>query len=266
MPSLNFDDALVPEQKATRTKSQPLAARRRRTKTKERDPAMPRPWLRARGSALVRWLDDPDAPGCPIPPCLLTFKQVQHVADIQEKRNQPMNDVVLSNHLSRSMVGTYIAVDYEHLNLELMMTSSLLCLELIDRGKSADSDIEKNPHVTDVAQALYTRDYTIESLRYVFVNTVVNHQTRTFAKSVLEMTGLSRALWEFGSREYEEMLGTRIGRTVGYLVLGAFPRGSHRIGRILVWREYIDNYEDDLHFRFDIEPIPLMEVSGVGRG
>lgn len=261
-------DTLVPENKFAKPQEEDLIEvdsnrllagipkhRPSRTTFVERDPAMPRSWLRTRGCAIVRWLGNPSEPDCPISPHSLTFEQVQKIAEIDDSPSELMEELVLPDGFPPTMIGTYIMVDYEWVTFEGMTGPSLLCLNDIEREKPADSAIGENPHISDVALAFYTRDYAIESLRYVFVNGVVNHQTRKFVKSRMRKVwppSTQPLKWEYGSQEYEEMLGTRIGRTVGYIVLSAFARGSRRIARILAWTDHLI---DSLHFRFDIEPI-----------
>lgn len=225
------------------------------TKIVERDPAMPRSWLRTRGSAIVQWLDNPGEPHCPIPPRSLTFQQVQRFADIEDCQGEIMMELILPNNSPPMTVGTYIMADFEWVIFEGMTASGLLCLNDIEREKPADSAVEENPHISDIALALYTRDYAIESLRHVFVKNVVNNQTLAFFKAAARKfwpQNMQPVTWEYGSQQFEEMLGTRIGRTVGYIVLGAFARGSHRIARIMTWS---NRDTRDVHFRFDIEPI-----------
>ncbi|KAJ5107646.1 hypothetical protein N7456_004321 [Penicillium angulare] len=80
---------------------------------------------------------------------------------------------------------------------------------------------------------IYRHEYgTLDTLRHVLVQGVMNTQT---VAALERCTGKNEGLFdsfERGSPEYQELLGTRIGRMVAYLVLGAFPRGTRKISRI----------------------------------
>ncbi|KAJ5420327.1 hypothetical protein N7465_002846 [Penicillium sp. CMV-2018d] len=59
-------------------------------------------------------------------------------------------------------------------------------------------------------------------------------------------------VWEYGTEDYREILGTKLGNAAACLVLGAWERGTHRIARVhTLGRQY------HIHLRFDIEPIPV---------
>lgn len=49
--------------------------------------------------------------------------------------------------------------------------------------------------------------------------------------------------------EFQQILGTQLGRGVARLVLGAWRKGTHQIPRIHTWF-----LRSNLHMRFDIEP------------
>lgn len=133
-----------------------------------------------------------------------------------------------------------------------LTASNVLILENIERDSSQTSQ----PRTSEISLAIYRRYFPIEDLKYIFVTTVLNHQTDTYVRQCLyNHTPLSQhsqpGIWEYGTQEYEELLGTRIGRTVGYIMLGGFARGSRRITRILTWT---NGYSLDL--RFDVESLP----------
>lgn len=50
---------------------------------------------------------------------------------------------------------------------------------------------------------------------------------------------------------FDILLGTRIGKTISYLVLGSFFRGTRHIARIVTVMYYANTF----HLQFDIEPI-----------
>lgn len=115
-----------------------------------------------------------------------------------------------------------------------------------------------NPHISEITQAVYTRNHDIESLKRVFVCDIANTATVDLIKNKLysQANGLSWPdpnvrIWEYGTPEYQALLGTPIGKMVAALVLGAFPRGTRRIVRIASWQVGSSNMPQ---LRFDIEP------------
>ncbi|KAJ5331369.1 hypothetical protein N7476_001152 [Penicillium atrosanguineum] len=131
---------------------------------------------------------------------------------------------------------------------------------------------EDRPPMSQIIQAMYEKFFPISSLRYVFVTEVVNARTFHFIKRTLypenNMEWPSRMVrryipstWDFGTPEYDALIGTPIGRTISYLVLQAYPRGTHRIVRVVTW----PCSPIAAHMRFDIEAIdgatePAIEV------
>ncbi|KAJ5628847.1 hypothetical protein N7490_011075 [Penicillium lividum] len=141
---------------------------------------------------------------------------------------------------------------------------------------------ERGFHSADVFTAIYRYYFPMNSLKSVIFNTVLNKSTLRQVQRLythfnlfptttvpLRDAWLEHITWPYGSSEYRALLGSHMGRTVAYLVLAAFPRGSHRISQIVTWyviadREAFDeNDRAELYMRFDIEPIlhrsPLLE-------
>lgn len=223
----------------------------------ERDPLMERSWLRDRGARISRWIDDPNEPLCPIPQHSLTFEQVYQNSRLTEMEPTlpPSIQPGLENIPGPSQDGAngrFFSSSFSDRSIWSGMTGpNFIILENITRDRSEASQ----PQISEISLALYTRDSPAEDLRYIFVTMVINNQTMHYVEQDLydfcppEMCWEPQT-WEHGTREYEELLGTRIGRTVGYIMLGAFVRGSHRIARILTW-----STGDSWDFRFDIEPV-----------
>lgn len=94
--------------------------------------------------------------------------------------------------------------------------------------------------------------FSLDSLRHVFVTTVINHDTNGFITQELYRGRpiLEPQAWHIGSPAYDALLGTRIGMVVAYLVLGAYERGARRIKSITIWPDT----SGCPNLRFDIEP------------
>lgn len=99
----------------------------------------------------------------------------------------------------------------------------------------------------------------MEDLKYVFQCNIINPETMLFVQKSLYVAanGLGwpddrLRVWEEDTAEYQALLGTRLAKGVAYLVLGAFPRGTRRIARIVTWG---GRYIPYVQMRFDIEKV-----------
>lgn len=119
---------------------------------------------------------------------------------------------------------------------------------------------KQGPQWTDIALALYKHDAAIDTLRYVYYTTVENKETQPLLGKVLypnnnlpgpgNRAGTSIQTWHMHTPEFQQILGTKLGRATSRLVLAAWPRGTHQIPRINTWF-----WSGGLHMRFDIEPV-----------
>lgn len=227
-----------------------------------RDPPMPRSWLRYRGAQISRWIDDPSEPGCPVPRNSVNFDQLERNAEfLGRSQLQISSDAIEFNlllppqtELRRSQMDySFWTMKYDQDTFHGFTAPGLVALQAINRPILEDSEPSQAPHPSEIALALYDHDIGgIESLRYVFALCVVNVQTQHLLMHDIYPSWPRTApdIWEYGSQQYEEIIGTRIGRTVGYLMLGGFARGSRRIARIVVFC-----VDSTLQIRFDIEAI-----------
>ena len=140
---------------------------------------------------------------------------------------------------------------------------------ILGEGIIYAKDIKRTdgPPFSEIATALYTARSPIESLKHVYFDNVVNADTKRFVSKRLytAQNGLTWSsyrpimVWKYDTAEYQGLLGTRLGKAVVYMVLGAFPRGTHYISRVVTFAGPAYGYA--LHLRFDIEPFPV----GLGR-
>lgn len=114
--------------------------------------------------------------------------------------------------------------------------------------------------ISEVTQAFYERDFALYELNYVFITQVINDETlelveRLYADLVEPVDPLwPMMVWPRGTPVFDALLGTRLGKLVAYLVLGACTRGTRRIVRIVTaWAPYMAGNLPDL--RFDIETV-----------
>lgn len=211
-------------------------------------------WLRARGARVTRWIDNPNEPGCPISKNALAFEEIEETTSKFE-RNASV-DIELAGHTlllppaaAPPERGGYVyyTMRFDRDSWSGFFAPGILVIQSMRRV------IPGNPHPSDIALTLYAKEQgRLDNLRYVFATTIINWQTKHFISQDLYSSwpGVEPRAWEYGTKEYEEIMGTRIGRTVAYLVLGGFERGTRRIVRIVTY-----NKADELDIRFDIRPI-----------
>jgi hypothetical protein len=104
-----------------------------------------------------------------------------------------------------------------------------------------------HPHIAEFCKAVYEQDYPLTSLRYVFVTNVANTDTTAFIERYIprlneepEETGAwdtssEVTTYDSSSPEYLGLLGTRIGKMVGYFIIAAYGQGVKRISEISIW-------------------------------
>jgi hypothetical protein len=116
----------------------------------------------------------------------------------------------------------------------------------------------RTPHWNEVARAVYTRDYSMDTLRHLMFENVVNDRTAGYICRVLYprcglnikySDGEPPETIQRGTVEYHEFLGTTLGRSAAILLISAFPRGTRSISRIVIWFK-----DHKIHVRVEIEP------------
>lgn len=221
--------------------------------------------LQAHGELRRQWIDDPAAPNCPINPSTLTIQQVE--ANFPYVLPPRCN--VMCEDFADQAKDLGIAPGPVYWSLQIRAPNfiwigdtgpGVIVICAIRRTRNSNAY-----QISELTQALYTRNFNMNTLRHVFVQQVVNAETNPFVRRGL-YTGNTRPgltwpkqkpeTWDYDTPEYDGLLGSRIGKLIAYLVLGAFPRGTRRITRIVTWTADPLNHDRRLHIRFDIEPVP----------
>ncbi|KAJ5726094.1 uncharacterized protein N7483_007451 [Penicillium malachiteum] len=230
-----------------------------------RDPFLSGEEARIRGIQVIQWIENPSAdnPPCPVSMNTLTYQQVQDESDGDMFRMINFMPGIRPDALifpvgveaPRNYIQRYVGFGD---NTKYILFFAPGVIGLYDIVHEMGSP---NPHPTDVALTLYSEEFgALDTLRCVFVYGVINTQTVAFlnrhieARSIAQFGSpdmLEHYAYMYGTPEREGLVGVRIPRTVGYLVLGAFPRGSRRIARIEAYASPGPSYD----IRFDIEPI-----------
>ncbi|CAG8055720.1 unnamed protein product [Penicillium salamii] len=116
------------------------------------------------------------------------------------------------------------------------------------------------PYSSQISQAVYQNDFDPSTLKYIYFVDVENEDTLGFVKYQLYTSSngvveqedeiTERYEWEYGSPEFDRLLGTKLGNHVAYLLMGAFKRGTRRIQRVRTWFAF-----QELQMQFIIENI-----------
>ncbi|KAJ5238460.1 hypothetical protein N7468_003079 [Penicillium chermesinum] len=258
-------DASLHSQSSSGASSYITAVEYNRPAWRGRDRPMDAEWLRMRGRQVQSWIDNPDQPNCPVQRCEMDLQHLRTIAPGVRVRTNPHLYPLVEDELlfprgerrprEREYSGwlyffgqeTYRALG-EHPSrnyFEGITAPGTLIIQTVARST------RYFPYISDVALTLYKHDQKrMESLRYIFVLDVVNEQTSYLLTRQMEWA--EGDVFEHGSRVYQQIMGTRVGRMVGYLMLGAFERGTYRISRISTYS--LQN------LRFDIEKIEDREL------
>ncbi|KAJ5230467.1 hypothetical protein N7489_011175 [Penicillium chrysogenum] len=223
---------------------------------------------RNKGAQYQAWIDDPEEPGCRIQPATLTIEEMTDKAqpmpwtiDESYYSVEPVEleggDVESMNiarggpryrytYLRRELGPNTLEVnEYEH-----RVARGVLVAERIYRGDG--------PHWNEVARAQYLLDFNLNTLRHVVFIDIGNEETGPYIRHELyprfgvgwlQAGEVNCMVFRHGSAEYQELLGTKLGKAVACLVLSSFPRGTMQITRIVTWCD-----STTPQMRFEIEP------------
>lgn len=204
-----------------------------------------------RGIEISNWVQDPNLPNCPITATTLTPAQMSEMTD-GESRHMLIDDESIEETLvlppglqprpwifwAGCVIGT---------SLEGFYGNGAMIIDIMTRPRGSSG-----PHISEVAAVRYAAEYPIEGLRYIFITSVVNREFKHYMK----LSGLDEVMlnpgrtFEHGSTEYFGIMGTRVGRVVGSILLAALPRGTRRVSSIHLWK---NGWAPSM--RFDVEEI-----------
>lgn len=232
------------------------------------------------GAKYQAWIDNPAQSGCHVKKATLTYdymfslpetpddlvlgdttsyKWIQTKDELLEPLETVLNDIP-SVGLPTDKVWNYTILRQLGWSpkLELFKWSEYVHWAVEGAIIAAAIMRHHGPNWSEVALAHYTHVCPdINTLKYVYVADIVNKETAPFVKKqlygnkrVTKKKEPAEKYWNYGTEEYQTILGTAIGKGVACLVLGAWPRGTHRITQIRTW--FFDSF---LELRFDIGEI-----------
>ncbi|KAJ5673921.1 hypothetical protein N7462_009360 [Penicillium macrosclerotiorum] len=222
-----------------------------------RDPIVARERYQERGQDLVRWINDPTAIGCRIQQATLTFSQIVPLCSDYAGPMQIALAPSLVFDVAMPITPTHamsFTLHFDNAQWIGITAPGFIIIESAHRPLAARENPGRDPYISEISLAVYARDYERNTLRSVFIDNAVNVQTGDLIRNVINSNWPANRsqLWLMGSQEYEEILGTRLGKVVAYIVLGAYPRGTHVISRIETWSVLPHGI---LQMRFDINRI-----------
>ncbi|KAJ5108086.1 hypothetical protein N7456_004761 [Penicillium angulare] len=240
------------------------------------------------GRQLQAWMrNEPGSPPCPIQPTTLTA--AEYVA-------LTVTDLILNEDGIPYEFGNF----YRAFHLGPCPFTQAVRLEtggpwqgcLAPRSLILESIYRSGgPYTSDISNMFYNQAGYQEDLKYVFVSTIENVDTKTFLENQI-YTAANGLTWPPLARgchvrdfyhnsnpdELQGILGTEIGKVVSAIALGRWPRGTHYIPYVSVSVETIrveiipgvvgDDVVSadivDMLFVFEeIPPNPQADVTGV---
>lgn len=132
----------------------------------------------------------------------------------------------------------------------------MLSLSWVDRpqGGFVIVNAQDEPYVSEISKAVYENSFSLDTLKYVFVVRIVDSDTKDCLNYYIssDREDLVYNSYEYTEPQFDALLGTKVGKTVAYLLLSAFGQGLKRVRRITVISEIGQGWD----LRFDIEDAP----------
>ncbi|KAJ5926475.1 hypothetical protein N7516_008248 [Penicillium verrucosum] len=226
-----------------------------------------------KGALYEVWIADPTRDGCPCRQSELTLYELLNHSDKKKRFTCPENQFNVPPkpiHEDLQQVGHPVEYKtYRYTKLTRYDLDKDGCKRQteyshsIREGVIIGEDINRfgGPNWSDIALAQYKFDHPIDTLKHLYFTYVQNDETLPYMEEILYPRHHVRwpfvdrpqnQVWEYGTREYREILGTKLGKSAACLVIGAWERGTHRIARV-----HTLGRAGSIHLRFDIEPIPI---------
>ncbi|CAG7928565.1 unnamed protein product [Penicillium olsonii] len=205
------------------------------------------------GAQWQRWIEDPNAPGCRVTLRRFPFDLLDLVnrTDARSRWKAIRNSFcdppdMLTLELNSLGLPTR---DNQYRTLLLQGPPTQLGEErniythCTSQGVIIVQDITRNngPHWNEIAAGQCEMDYRIESLRHIYFTDVMNRNVLEFVLERLyhpilrvpwtewNPIGDMPRNWEYGTPEYQGMMGTTFGKAVAALLISVFPGGSFKL-------------------------------------
>lgn len=209
------------------------------------------------GEQCAAWLRCPD-PDCPIKFSGLTLEILN---DEGWSSSIERIDLPDNYHFRVSEVGISLSRVYSRFTIERfdvygqwegVIGPGVVIIESVERTENSDL-----PYSSQLTKAVYQHEYEPETLKYIFMDNVVNKETLGFVRNFIYNEEKYKLLnhiqeaplqsFEKDTLHYHQLLGTRMGRLVVFFLLDSFVPGTRHIARVVTW---FQSYS--LQLRFDI--------------
>ncbi|KAJ5834746.1 hypothetical protein N7447_000772 [Penicillium robsamsonii] len=227
------------------------------------------PEFEPEGDSLRRWMERADEPGCPISRTTLTLSNMDSGVWYILAHPDPLTDKweYWANTLGLTVDGPQNIQEPSYRFQSVVKATGEPTYWIgrtgpgvifIDNIRRADDPT--NFYMSEFAKAFYESHFPLESLKYVFITTIVQESTMPFlrdhiylSREGLEFPPKEPQTWESPSPEFCGILGTPIGKVVAALVLCTYGQGVKRIPRIVSF--HTGNHRCEYNLRFDIEDV-----------
>lgn len=220
--------------------------------------------LKAKGHRVSAWLENPEEPGCPVSNKILAESDFQNAITETEGEQVDMPEhIYMSDPLIMNNIpGTAIEYSFYYDGVEWsgLISSNTIVIDSMIRDNAGGPT--PGPHISDITISLFQKHFRLENLSHIFVCDIINEEAcHLFKKHIYNNwpNPSKPQRWKHGSKEYNTILGSRVGRTMAYVVLAGFPRGSRRISQVVSWPLQVGAAGAHvLHLRFDVESISAL--------
>jgi hypothetical protein len=117
-----------------------------------------------------------------------------------------------------------------------------------------------DPYISELIKIAYETHFQLGSIKHIFMGEVQEHETEPFieeevypSREGLDYPSPETQTWDYNSHEFSAIMGTPVGKVVGFFILGAYGQGVKRIARIATFHTGLDLHK--LHIRFDIDDV-----------
>lgn len=200
------------------------------------------------GSDLQKQMENADEPGCKIPRGTLTRDEMDEkiwritFTDECLPSNflQWIDRLGLPKDTQDDKTSPYKYVNFFRRGVPPMswvgrVGKGVIFLDIIARAEGNEC------HISDLTKMAYESYFALDTLKYVFVDSVVNTYTTDILFNIYSANGIDywspdEYTWESSSAEFEALIGCGIGKCVASFILATYGQGVKRIARVITWR------------------------------
>ncbi|OQE82463.1 hypothetical protein PENNAL_c0036G02998 [Penicillium nalgiovense] len=181
-----------------------------------------------KGHAYQAWIADPTLGGCRCGRARKTLFELFNANNETERFTCP------ENHFDDPPLD--IQEDLQQLGLPTRRKKYRFA-RLLHYGYDSDGHKRESqytgPHWSNIAIAQYSFDHPMDTLKYLYFTNVQNDEALPYMQEILyprhdvdwpKLHRMESQTWEYDTEEYNEILGTTLGKAAACLVIGAWER------------------------------------------